>query len=195
MYLNNIFHNNLYNNLYNNLDKYNYYNIIPILLLNILVILLFEGILFFIYLLSTQTTLINDIIYEEKHNLLNKNIQKNPDVDANIYNGLIDNNNLNNININLLTDGEKNNINKQKTIGILLYITLLVGIIILLYIYVYIVKKKYYKNINWGLVIVTVVITSILIIIIESFYVAFIMFNKKFNKTILENALIDAINE
>ena len=195
MYLNNIFHNNLYNNLYNNLDKYNYYNIIPILLLNILVILLFEGILFFIYLLSTQTTLINDIIYEEKHNLLDKNIQKNPDVDANIYNGLIDNNNLNNININLLTDGEKNNINKQKTIGILLYITLLVGIIILLYIYVYIVKKKYYKNINWGLVIVTVVITSILIIIIESFYVAFIMFNKKFNKTILENALIDAINE
>ena len=191
MYLHNIFHNNLYNNL----DKYNYYNIIPIILLNILVILLFEGILFFIYLLSTQTTLINDIIYKEKHNLLDKNIQKNPDVDANIYNMLIDNNNLNNININLLTDGEKNNIKRQKAIGILLYITLLVGIIILLYIYVYIVKKKYYKNINWGLVIVTVIITSILIIIIESFYVAFIMFNKKINKTILENALIDAINE
>jgi len=195
MYLHNIFHNNLYNNLYNNLDKYNYYNIIPIILLNILVILLFEGILFFIYLLDTQTSLINNIIYEEKHNLLDKNIQKNPDVDANIYNMLIDNNNLNNININLLTDSEKNNINKQKIIGILLYITLLVGIIILLYIYVYIVKKKYYKNINWGLVIVTVVITSILIIIIESVYVAFIMFNKKINKTILEHALIDAINE
>ena len=189
------FHNNLYNNLYNNLDKYNYYNIIPIILLNVLVILLFEGILFFIYLLDTQTSLINDIIKKKQNNLSNEKINNNDDVDANLYNMFIDNNNLNNININLLTDGEKNNIKKQKAIGILLYITLLTGIVILLCVYVYIVKKKYNKNINWGLVIATVVITSILIIIIELFYVFFIMFNKKFDNTILENAVIDAINE
>ena len=191
MYLYNIFNNNLYNNL----DKYNYYNIIPIILLNVLVILLFEGILFFIYLLVTQTSLINYIIKKKQNNLSNKKINKNADVNTNLYNMFIDNNNLNNININLLTDGEKNNIKRQKAIGILLYITLLIGIVILLCVYVYIVKKKYNKNIDWGLVIATVVITSILIIIIESFYVAFIMFNKKINKTILENALIDAINE
>ena len=189
------FHNNLYNNLYNNLDNYNYYNIIPIILLNVLVILLFEGILFFIYLLDTQTSLINDIIKKKQNNLSNEKINNNDDVDANLYNMFIDNNNLNNININLLTDGEKNNIKKQKAIGILLYITLLTGIVILLCVYVYIVKKKYNKNINWGLVIATVVITSILIIIIELFYVFFIMFNKKFDNTILENAVIDAINE
>ena len=189
------FHNNLYNNLYNNLDKYNYYNIIPIILLNVLVILLFEGILFFIYLLDTQTSLINDIIKKKQNNLSNEKINNNDDVDANLYNMFIDNNNLNNININLLTDGEKNNIKRQKAIGILLYITLLIGIVILLCVYVYIVKKKYNKNINWGLVIATVVITSILIIIIELFYIFFIMFNKKFDNTILENAVIDAINE
>ena len=189
------FHNNLYNNLYNNLDKYNYYNIIPIILLNVLVILLFEGIFFFIYLLDIQTSLINDIIKKKQNNLSNEKINNNDDVDANLYNMFIDNNNLNNININLLTDGEKNNIKKQKAIGILLYITLLTGIVILLCVYVYIVKKKYNKNINWGLVIATVVITSILIIIIELFYIFFIMFNKKFDNTILENAVIDAINE
>ena len=189
------FHNNLYNNLYNNLDKYNYYNIIPIILLNVLVILLFEGILFFIYLLDMQTSLINDIIKKKQNHLSNEKINNNADVNTNLYNMFIDNNNLNNININLLTDGEKNNIKKQKAIGILLYITLLIGIVILLCVYVYIVNKKYNKNINWGLVIATVVITSILIIIIELFYVFFIMFNKKFDNTILENAVIDAINE
>jgi len=184
---------------------HNFYNIIPIILIDIFIILVFEGLLFFLYLVKEQQHIISKQLHivfkninkqKQKYNILDTNTDTNTDTNINT-----------NINTNIFTYVkkyiepyikqsmiiEKLNISQEYINGLIYYFIILVSIIIFLLVYVYIVYRKLHKSINWYIVLITVVITIGLIIYLEYLYVTYILFNKQFNDTQIKLDFINAI--
>ena len=158
---------------------HNYHNIIPVILIDVIIILLFEGLVFFLYLAKEQ----EHIIKNEIGSSLNINI--NPGVPY-VYQ-VVD------IIIKKSMDNEEENINKAYTNGVIYYICMVIGILILLCIYVYYVYKKLHKHIDWKSILCIVFITFVLIMLLEGLFIKFVLFNKKFNGKQLKLDFYNAI--
>jgi hypothetical protein len=167
---------------------HNYYNIIPIILIDVFIILVFEGILFFLYLAQQQENIINNklddvmIQINESKKTLNTTYQLLFSYISNIIQPHIENN---------MAQEQYNN-EKNYKLGLIIFIATLVFIIIGLLIYSYIVINILGKTIEWKTVFITVFITIVLIVILELLYVKYILFNKKFNESQIELDFINA---
>jgi uncharacterized protein YacL len=170
----------------------NYYNILPTILIDILIILIFEGLLFFLYLEKQQENIISNQLnnFFEK---INKNKQQTTDnttPDTTIFSKVSI---IIKPFIELAMANEKQYNEKQYKKGLLIYIFTLIGIIVSLIIYSYIVIKKFGKTIDWLIVVLTVIITIGLIIVLELLYVKYVLFKKKFNESQIKLDFINAI--
>jgi len=168
---------------------HNYYNIIPIILIDIFIILVFEGLLFFLYLAKEQ----QHIISKQLHAVFNKINEKKKQT--------------NTLDTNVFTYVKKYiepymkqsmliehlNISQEYVNGLIYYFIILVSIIIFLLLYLYIVYRKLHKIIDWRIVLITVGITIGLIIYLEYLYVTYVLFKKKFNDTQIKLDFINAI--
>ena len=124
-----------YNKYQSCLHHYNYHNIIPVILIDVIIILLFEGLVFFLYLAKEQ----EKIVTHEVSGALN--INRNPEEP--ILEQIVD------TIIKQSMDNEEQYINKEYTNGVIYYICMVIGILIVLCIYVYFVYKKLHKHIDW----------------------------------------------
>jgi hypothetical protein len=168
---------------------HNYYNILPTIIIDVLIILVFEGVLFFLYLAKEQEKIVNNQIdkvivelnkvkkeqnieYQNIFSYISKKLQ--PYIEKNMAN-------------------EEKSINEDYKLGLIYYFATLVVLIIGLLVYSYIVIYKLGKTIEWKNVLITVTITIILIIILEVLYVKYVLFNKKFNESQIELDFINAL--
>ena len=167
---------------------HNYYNILPTILIDVFIILVFEGILFFLYLAQQQENIINNklddvmIQINESKKQLNTTYQSLFSYISNIIQPNIEN--------NMAQEQYYNE--KNYKLGLIIYISILVFMIIGLLIYSYIVINILGKTIEWKTVFITVFITIVLIVILELLYVKYILFNKKFNESQIELDFINA---
>ena len=173
----------------------NYYNMLPIIIIDIFIILVFEGLLFFLYLLKEQEKIISSQLTKVLNNV-NKKKQDN---------------NLSHLNelftylklqidsyvqsfMKLCMNNEEQYINKTYINGIIFFITILVGLIITLLIYSYIVYNVLHRHIDWKSVLITVCITIGIIIYLEYLYVKRVLFEKKFNDSQITLDFINSIS-
>lgn len=156
---------------------HNYYNILPTILIDVFIILVFEGLLFFLYLDKQQEKIIKNQLNTVKNN--------NPTI-ANIINSY--NNYVNKSKLK-----EKHYNETQYKLGIILFCAVLVLLVIILLIYSYVVIKVLHKTLDWNIILITVSITILLIIIMELLYVKYVLFNKKFNESQIKLDFINAI--
>ena len=162
---------NLNINTYNNMHSmHNYYNIIPVILIDVIIILVFEGLVFFLYLAKEQEHTINN----EVSGALNINRTTGTGL-MKIGEDSLD------IIMKKSMDNEEQYINKEYTNGVIYYICMVIGILIVLCIYVYFVYKKLHKHIDWKSIFCIVLITFVLIMLLEGLFIKFVLFNKKFN--------------
>ncbi len=165
---------------YNNII-HNYHNIIPVILIDVIIILLFEGIVFFLFLAKEQEkTVINEI-----GEALNTNRKKSTD-NAELALDLLIQKSINN---------EEEYINKEYTKGVIFYTCIVIGILIILCIYVYVVYKKLHKHIDWKFISCVVFITFVLIMLLEGLFIKYVLFNKQFNGLHLKLDFINALTQ
>ena len=158
---------------------HNYHNIIPVILIDVIIILLFEGLVFFLYLAKEQ----EKIVTHEVSGALN--INRNPEEP--ILEQIVD------TIIKQSMDNEEQYINKEYTNGVIYYICMVIGILIVLCIYVYYVYKKLHKHIDWISILCIVFITFVLIMLLEGLFIKFVLFNKQFNGKQLKLDFYNAI--
>lgn len=125
----------------------NYFNIIPILLIEIIIVYMFEYIVF---------------VYSIKPGVLNATSRYLSFV---IRYGKIFDNPANN------ADDENKYIKTQNTYSILIITFTIIGIFLLLLLYKYIVENVFNKNIEWFLVFIVVFVLTSLILIMEAIYI------------------------
>jgi len=169
---------------------HNYYNILPTILIDIFIILVFEGLVFFLYLVKHEENIISNQL-NDFFVLLN---QKKANITDPTQKQLLD-----------FVNAQLNNympiaMNKEKTYndtlyknGLIIYLSTLLLIIIILFIYSYIVIYKLGKKIDWITIIIIVFLTFILIIIMEVLYIKYVLFNKKFNNSQIELDFVKAL--
>ena len=118
----------------NAINMPNYHNILPYILTTIFFILLIEGIIFFTYLIKQQELIIKEKIQQI---LNNRHIINIPGV-SQFVKILIDSK------IELGMYKEKSFIDGEYKLGVTFFILILTGILILLFVYIYILCIKYY---------------------------------------------------
>ena len=173
---------------------HNYYNILPIIVIDIFIILVFEGLLFFLYLLKEQER----IISEQLTTVLNNINKKKQDNNLSHTNELFTYIKLQLESyiqsfMQLFMYNEEKYINKTYINGIIFFIIILVGLIITLLIYSYIVYNVLHKHIDWKIVLITVCITIGIIIYLEYLYIKRVLFKKKFNDSQITLDFINSI--
>jgi len=171
---------------------HNYYNILPTILIDILIILIFEGLLFFLYLEKQQENIISNQLSDffDKINQTKQQSTQQTTDDTTIFSMLSD---IIKPFIELAMANEKAHNEKQYKKGLLIYIFTLIAIVVSLLIYSYIVIKTFGKTIDWLIVVLTVIITIGLIIVLELLYVKYVLFKKKFNESQIKLDFINAI--
>ena len=169
---------------------HNYYNIIPIIIIDIFIILVFEGLLFFLYLAKEQQHIISNQLHKVFENINEKKKQNNI-LDSNVVFTYIKKYIEPYMKQSMLI--EQLNISQDYVNGLIYYFIILVSIIIFLLVYIYIVYRKLHKTINWSIVLITVGITIGLIIYLEYLYVMYVLFNKRFNDSQIKLDFINAI--
>jgi hypothetical protein len=171
---------------------HNYYNILPTILIDILIILIFEGLLFFLYLEKQQENIISNQLSDffDKINQTKQQATQQTTDDTTIFSMLSD---IIKPFIELAMANEKAHNEKQYKKGLLIYIFTLIAIVVSLLIYSYIVIKTFGKTIDWLIVVLTVIITIGLIIVLELLYVKYVLFKKKFNESQIKLDFINAI--
>jgi len=154
--------------------EFNYYNIIPILLIELLLVYIFESILY-IYLVNpviikntsdnlaaitcdSNTCSQSILYYDDKHHLAES---------------------INN---------EKKYISTQKTYGSIILSCAGLGLLILLFIYKYIVVNIMKKKIEWINCFIIIICITVVIIFVECLYIFVIAVDTPIN--ILENAIL-----
>ena len=168
---------------------HNYHNILPTIIIDVLIILVFEGLLFFLYLAKEQERIVNNQIDNAMVELNNVKKQQSKEY-QNIF-SFISNKIQPYIEKNMVY--EENYNDKQYKLGLIYYFLSLLVLIITLVVYSYIVVYILGKTIDWKTVLITVFITIILIIILEVLYVKYVLFNKKFNESQIELDFINAL--
>lgn len=167
---------------------HNYYNIIPSVLLDIFVIFLLEGIVFYKFLFPMEKELASKQINDFNQQL--KTYINKPIVQANINNEI---RNTIKQNITLITNNEKKYIDKSSQYFLLVFGFSCLGLLILVYIYYFICKYTLNVNINWKTIFISLFFIVICIIGFEIIYFIYILLNKKINnqkiiKYFIENA-------
>jgi hypothetical protein len=168
---------------------HNYHNILPTIIIDVLIILVFEGLLFFLYLAKEQERIVNNQIDNamvELHNVKTQQLKEYQNIFSFISNKIQPY-----IEKNMVQ--EKNYNDKQYKLGLIYYFLSLLVLIITLVVYSYIVVYILGKSIDWKIVLITVFITILLIIILEVLYVKYVLFNKKFNESQIELDFINAL--
>jgi hypothetical protein len=168
---------------------HNYHNILPTIIIDVLIILVFEGLLFFLYLAKEQERIVNNQIDNAMVELHNVKKQQSKEY-QNIF-SFISNKIQPYIEKNMVY--EENYNDKQYKLGLIYYFLSLLVLIITLVVYSYIVVYILGKSIDWKIVLITVFITILLIIILEVLYVKYVLFNKKFNESQIELDFINAL--
>ena len=163
---------------------FNYHNILPYILTTIFFILLIEGIIFFTYLVKEQELLIKKSIQQILNNKFN--IAYDNDV-INYIKMLIESQ------IALSMYKEKSFIDDEYKLGVIFFALILIGVLILLFVYIYIVYKVLHKKIDWMVVGITVFITICMILLLEYLYITYILFNKQFNSSQIALYVINSI--
>jgi len=132
--------------------KTNYYNIIPILLIEIIIVYIFEYIIYIYSINPSALKITNRYLsnYTQQSFLLFNN---------------------DNTKIANSTSNENNYISKQKIYSILTLLFIILGVILLLLLYDYVIVNIIKKNIEWFLVSMTVIGITLLIIFIECIYI------------------------
>jgi hypothetical protein len=167
-----------------------YYNILPTILIDIFIILLFEGLVFFLYLIKQE----EQIISKELGKFLLIIRQKEENITDPLQKKLIETarEQINNY-MPIVMKQDQKYIETLYKNGLIIYLFTLLAIIIILFIYSYIVKYKLNKTIDWGTIFIIVFITIILIIIMELLYIKYVLFNKKFNDSQIQLDFINAL--
>lgn len=172
---------------------HNYYNILPTILIDILIILIFEGLLFFLYLEKQQENIISNQLNNFFEKINQTTQQTTNDTTAYTTNIFSTVSIIIKPFIELAMANEKAYNEKQYKKGLLIYIFTLIAIVVSLLIYSYIVIKTFGKTIDWLIVVLTVIITIGLIIVLELLYVKYVLFKKKFNESQIKLDFINAI--
>lgn len=168
-----------------------YYNILPIILIDIFIILLFEGLMFFLYLIQKEENIINNQLNAFMALLNQKKLEHN---DTATQIALQKGNEYISNTMEISMKNEESYIAEQYKYGIIIYSCIMVGIVLILIGYIYIVKK-YSKTLDWTKIFVIVFITFILIIIMELLYIKYVLFNKKFNNSQIQLDFVNAIDK
>ncbi len=169
---------------------HNYYNILPTILIDVLIILIFEGLLFFLYLEKQQENIISNQLNE----FMNKLYQNtSSSQDQSIKQLITIAEEIMKPHIKTSMENEEKHNTSQYKLGLIIYFCMLLAIIITLLIYSFIVIKKLGKIIDWKTVLITVGITIFLIIILELLYVKYVLFKKKFNESQIKLDFINAL--
>jgi len=147
--------------------EFNYYNIIPIILIEVIIVAIFESLVFIFSInnyeqrgISRETT---DIL-----NVINNYITYENNINENYYFIL---NNPDNIN------SENKYVSNQYTYFALVLSFTIIGIILFLILYRYIVVNIIKKNIEWLTVSIIVICITSLIIIMECIYIFVLQYN------------------
>ena len=172
---------------------HNYYNILPTILIDVLIILIFEGLLFFLYLEKQQENIISNQLNDFIEKVNQTKIQKTDNTTTDTITIFSMLSSIIKPYIEISMANEKAYNEKQYKTGLIIYIFTLIGIIVSLLIYSYIVIIKYGKTIDWLIVVLTVIITIVLIIVLELLYVKYVLFKKKFNESQIKLDFINAI--
>ena len=167
---------------------HNYYNIIPSVLLDILVIFLLEGIVFYKFLFPMEKKLASNQLDDFNTKLITY-----------INNSIIQNNLNNDIrtaikqNIMLITNDEKTYINESSKYFIIVFGLTCLGLFILVYIYYFICKYTLGINIDWASILISLFFIVVCIIGFEIIYFIYILLNKKINNQKIIKYFIDNI--
>ena len=168
----------------------NYYNILPIILIDIFIILVFEGLVFFLYLEKQQEKIISNqlgkflaLLNEKKTNITDPTQKQLLDATTQQLNNYIPRS---------MKQEQLYNDTTYKN-GIIIYFATLFVISVSFLLYNYIVVYKLGKTINWISIFIIVFITFVLIIILELLYIKYVLFNKKFNDSQIQLDFINAL--
>lgn len=167
---------------------HNYYNIIPSVLLDILVIFLLEGIVFYKFLFPMEKQLVNN----QLDNFI-KQLQtyvSNATVQANLNNEI---RTAIKQYIMLITNDEKTYISESSNYFIIVFGLTCLGLFILVYIYYFICKYTLGVAIDWTSIIISLFFIVICIIGFEIIYFIYILLNKKINNQKIIKYFIDNI--
>lgn len=167
---------------------HNYYNIIPSVLLDILVIFLLEGIVFYKFLFPLEKELASNQLDN-----FNKQLQ------TYISDSIVQENLNDNIresikkNIMLITNDEKKYINESSKYFIIVFGFTCLGLFISIYIYYFICKYTLGVSIDWYSILISLFFIVICIIGFEIMYFIYILLNKKINNQKIIKYFIDNI--
>ncbi len=168
---------------------HNYYNIIPSVLLDILVIFLLEGIVFYKFLFPMEKDLasnqLNDFNTQLKQSINDSIIQANlnDDIRTTIKQ-----------NIMLITNDEKKYISESSKYFIIVFGLTCLGLLISVYIYYFICKYTLGVNIDWTSILICLFFIVVCIIGFEIIYFIYILLNKKINNQKIIKYFIDNLS-
>lgn len=170
----------------------NYYNILPIILIDVFIILLFEGIMFFLYLIIQQTNIVSNEITAFFESINKTKLSLTFQETRPLFDAI--NTQLNKI-MPPLMQNEKIYIEKEYNNGLQIYIAIMIIIILIIIGYVYIVRTRLKKEINWTSISITVIITFVLIVVMELLYIKYVLFKKHFNNTQIQLDFLNALTK
>jgi len=165
-----------------------YYNIIPIILIDIFLILFFEGLMYFVYALPLQQTSIGDELYSKAQPILKTFNEIKPSIyqiyDFNILNKIVKTN----------MRYEQDYLQSNNTIAIVIFSFTLIFLFILFILYVVFMHKYKDISLDWNFILFSVFITLFLIMILELIFVFVIMPKKQFNNDKINLAITKTIS-
>ena len=147
--------------------------------------------MFFLYLIQKEENIINNQLNAFMALLNQKKLEHN---DTATQIALQKGNEYISNTMEISMKNEESYIAEQYKYGIIIYSCIMVGIVLILIGYIYIVKK-YSKTLDWTKIFVIVFITFILIIIMELLYIKYVLFNKKFNNSQIQLDFVNAIDK
>jgi small-conductance mechanosensitive channel len=147
--------------------------------------------MFFLYLIQKEENIINNQLNAFMALLNQKKLEHN---DTATQIALQKGNEYISNTMEISMKNEESYIAEQYKYGIIIYSCVMVGIVLILIGYIYIVKK-YSKTLDWTKIFVIVFITFILIIIMELLYIKYVLFNKKFNNSQIQLDFVNAIDK
>jgi hypothetical protein len=165
----------------------NYFNILPIVVIETIIIAIFEGIFLFVYISKTEEELLTKTLSENLNfsEYIVPSLQKYKIPELTFKQSLI----------NLLSPfiaKEKSYIDSEYTKSLLILIFIILGLVMLVIVYSFIIKK-YNGHIDWFKVAIITIVTTILIASLEVLYVFLIIFKKKYNDLELKVKILKSI--
>jgi len=168
---------------------HNYYNILPSVLLDILVIFLLEGTVFYKFLFPMEKQLVSnqlDDFTTQLKTYINDSIVKanlNDETRTALKQGIM-----------LITNDEKTYINESSKYFIIVFGLTCLGLFILVYIYYFICKYTLGVSIDWTSILISLFFIVICIIGFEIIYFIYVLLNKKINNNKIIKYFIDNVD-